>query len=162
MTSSGMLWRVAFVRTDVSEELSTSFIRVTRIGELGTKNFFAACVGCWLLLENFLVHRFLSPWWRRRYVPPKLRLLQRPHSVTSQKTPFFRVALLLISFLSCFLLGLFFRFWRRRQNIPPKHHFTFFWRRDVTCLKDASPQMLKISVVFGIFSAEDVSRKGVS
>jgi hypothetical protein len=27
---------VALVRTDVSEELSTSFIRVTRIGELGT------------------------------------------------------------------------------------------------------------------------------
>jgi hypothetical protein len=36
MPSSGMLPRVALVRTDVSEELSTSFIRVTRIGELGT------------------------------------------------------------------------------------------------------------------------------
>jgi hypothetical protein len=31
-----MLCRVALVRTDVSEELSVSFIRVTRIGELGT------------------------------------------------------------------------------------------------------------------------------
>jgi hypothetical protein len=31
-----MLRRVALVRTDVSEELSTFFIRVTRIGELGT------------------------------------------------------------------------------------------------------------------------------
>jgi hypothetical protein len=31
-----MLLRVALVRTDVSEELSASFIRVTRIGELGT------------------------------------------------------------------------------------------------------------------------------
>jgi predicted hotdog family 3-hydroxylacyl-ACP dehydratase len=31
-----MLCRVALVRTDVSEELSASFIRVTRIGELGT------------------------------------------------------------------------------------------------------------------------------
>jgi hypothetical protein len=55
-----MLRRVALVRTDVSEELSASFIRVTRIGELGTlavtrnrrtkrRNtwyFFAACVGC--------------------------------------------------------------------------------------------------------------------
>jgi hypothetical protein len=31
-----MLRRVALVRTDLSEELSTSFIRVTRIDELGT------------------------------------------------------------------------------------------------------------------------------
>jgi hypothetical protein len=31
-----MLHRVDLVRTDVSEELSASFIRVTRIGELGT------------------------------------------------------------------------------------------------------------------------------
>jgi hypothetical protein len=36
MASSGMLRRVALVRTDVSEELSAYFISVTRIGELGT------------------------------------------------------------------------------------------------------------------------------
>jgi hypothetical protein len=36
MVSSWMLRRVALVRTDVSKELSSSFIRVTRIGELGT------------------------------------------------------------------------------------------------------------------------------
>jgi hypothetical protein len=36
MASSGMLRRVALVRTNVSEELRASFIRVTRIGELGT------------------------------------------------------------------------------------------------------------------------------
>jgi hypothetical protein len=62
MTSSGMLHRVALVRTDVSAELSASFIRVTIIGELGTTlavtsnthaaeeiltlYFFAACVTC--------------------------------------------------------------------------------------------------------------------
>jgi hypothetical protein len=63
MMSSGMLRRLALVRTDVSEELSASFIRVTRIGELGTTlavttnrrtlrritktwYFFAAFVGC--------------------------------------------------------------------------------------------------------------------
>jgi hypothetical protein len=34
--SSGMLRHMALIRTDVSEELSASFIRVTRIGELGT------------------------------------------------------------------------------------------------------------------------------
>jgi hypothetical protein len=36
MAYSGKLRRVALVRTDVSEELSASIIRVTRIGELGT------------------------------------------------------------------------------------------------------------------------------
>jgi hypothetical protein len=36
MVSSEMLRRVALVRTDVSEKPSASFIRVTRIGELGT------------------------------------------------------------------------------------------------------------------------------
>jgi hypothetical protein len=36
MPSSEMLRRVALVRTDVSEELSVSIIRKTRIGKLGT------------------------------------------------------------------------------------------------------------------------------
>jgi hypothetical protein len=36
MASSGMLHRVALLRTDVSEELTASIIRVTRIGELET------------------------------------------------------------------------------------------------------------------------------
>jgi hypothetical protein len=33
---NGVFWDVALVRTDVSEELNASIIRVTRIGELGT------------------------------------------------------------------------------------------------------------------------------
>jgi hypothetical protein len=59
MLSSGLLRRVALVRTDVLEEPGASFIRVTKIGELGTTqaatsnrrtlrrngNFFAAYVG---------------------------------------------------------------------------------------------------------------------
>jgi hypothetical protein len=36
MVSSGSLRGVAIVRTDVSQELNASFIRVTRIGEPGT------------------------------------------------------------------------------------------------------------------------------
>jgi hypothetical protein len=36
MVSSGLLRRVALVRTDVSEEPGASFIRVIKIGELGT------------------------------------------------------------------------------------------------------------------------------
>jgi hypothetical protein len=36
MVSSGMLRRVALVSTDVSDELSASFVRVTRICELRT------------------------------------------------------------------------------------------------------------------------------
>jgi hypothetical protein len=67
MVSSGMLRRVALARTDISEESSASFIRVTKIGELGTTQA-AACV-----------------------VPPKRRFLQEPHGVTTQKTPFFIV-----------------------------------------------------------------------
>jgi hypothetical protein len=57
MVSSGLLRRVALVRTDVSEGPGASFIRVAKIGELGTtlavttnrsklRYFFAACVGC--------------------------------------------------------------------------------------------------------------------
>jgi hypothetical protein len=59
--SSGMLRRVALVRTDVSEEPGASFIRVTRIGELGT-------------IQAATNNR---------------RMLQR--NATSQKTPFFIV-----------------------------------------------------------------------
>jgi hypothetical protein len=35
-TSSGMLRLVALMTIDISEELSVSFIMVTRLGELGT------------------------------------------------------------------------------------------------------------------------------
>jgi hypothetical protein len=70
MVYSGRLRHVAIVRTDVSKELSASFIRVTRIGVLGTTLAVTgnrrtlrgkACVGCYLQLALFLVRRFLSP-----------------------------------------------------------------------------------------------------
>jgi hypothetical protein len=37
MVSSGMLRRAALVRTDVSEQPGASFMRVTRINQLGTR-----------------------------------------------------------------------------------------------------------------------------
>jgi hypothetical protein len=50
MVSSGLLRRVALVRTDVSEKPGASFIRVTRIGELGTTIAVTSnrsmCFGC--------------------------------------------------------------------------------------------------------------------
>jgi hypothetical protein len=46
MVSSGLLRRVALVRTDVTEESGASFIRVTKIGELGTRQAATAYVGC--------------------------------------------------------------------------------------------------------------------
>jgi hypothetical protein len=68
-----MLRRVTLVRTDVSEETGASFIRVTRIGELGTTQ---------TATRN---RRKLR---RRRQVPSKRRFLQEPHGVTTQKTHF--------------------------------------------------------------------------
>jgi hypothetical protein len=63
MASSGVLRCVALVRTDVSEDVSASIIKVIRIGEVAT-----------LAVTN-----------NRR------TLLQEPQGVTSQKTQFFIV-----------------------------------------------------------------------
>jgi hypothetical protein len=49
MASSGILRRVVPVRTDVSKELSTSIIRVTKIGELGTALAVTSNRRTWLL-----------------------------------------------------------------------------------------------------------------
>jgi hypothetical protein len=60
MAYSGMLCRVVLVRTDVSEELGASIIRVTGIGELGTPLVVSSNRRT-LRLTLFLIHRFLSP-----------------------------------------------------------------------------------------------------
>jgi hypothetical protein len=53
-----MLRRMARVRTDISEELSASFIRVTRIGELGT-TLAVTSNRCTLRRNTSSVHRLL-------------------------------------------------------------------------------------------------------
>jgi hypothetical protein len=53
--SSGMLRRVALVRTEVSEEHSASFIRVTRIDELGTTQALTRATRC-NIPEDFILH----------------------------------------------------------------------------------------------------------
>jgi hypothetical protein len=50
-----MLRRVALVRTDISEELSAFFIKVTRIGELGTTLALTSSVRR-LLVTTSVVH----------------------------------------------------------------------------------------------------------
>jgi hypothetical protein len=58
-----MLRRVALVRTDVSEELSASIIRVTRIGELGTLAVIATdarCEDIILLVFNLSLRKRMS------------------------------------------------------------------------------------------------------
>jgi hypothetical protein len=67
MVSSGLLRRVALLRTDVSEEPGASFIRVTKIGVLGPTQ--AATSNRRTLRRN----------------------TKEPHGVTTQKTPFFIV-----------------------------------------------------------------------
>jgi hypothetical protein len=92
MVSSGMLRHVALVRTNVSEELSAYFIKVTRIGALGTS---LAVTSNRRSVRRLLVTANVVPsspilvnLKKRRYVPPKRRLLEEPHGVTSQKALF--------------------------------------------------------------------------
>jgi hypothetical protein len=96
-----MVCRVALVKTDVSEELSSSIIRVTRIGELGTTP--AVTRNRLTLRRNTNILRFLvtvnvvpsSPilvtLMMEAIVLPKCRFLQETHGVTSLKAAFFVV-----------------------------------------------------------------------
>jgi hypothetical protein len=77
-----MLRRVALVRTDVSEEHRASFIKVTRIGELGTMLVGASVVPSSPILVNLTKEALSSS---------ETSVLTRAIRVTSQKTTFFIV-----------------------------------------------------------------------
>jgi hypothetical protein len=102
-----MLCRVALVRTDVSNEFSASFIQVTSIGELETtlavtsnrRTLRRNTKWCLVFLRS--VRRLLitasvvpsSPILitliKEALSSSETSVLQEPHGVTSQKTPFF-------------------------------------------------------------------------
>jgi hypothetical protein len=89
-----MLRRVALVRTDVSEELSASIIRVTRIGELGTTlaEVFLRSVDRLLVTAIFVPSSLiLVTLTMEELSSSETSVLTRAHGVTSQKTPFFSV-----------------------------------------------------------------------
>jgi hypothetical protein len=101
MASSGMLRRVALVITDVSGELSASFIRVTRIGELGTT--LAVTSDRRTLRRNTNTDCCHPDEGGTKFLR-KSRILQEPQGVTSQKTQFF----IGLQYLHC-ATGFFFR-----------------------------------------------------
>jgi hypothetical protein len=93
MPSSGMLRRVALVRTGVSEEHIASVIRSTRIGveialavtsnRMTLASVASYCKRCSQLCDPCHHHDGSDTFLKRR------RFLQEPHGVTSQKTAFF-------------------------------------------------------------------------
>jgi hypothetical protein len=80
MMSFGMLRRVALVRTDVSEEPGASFIRVTKISELGRTQ---AATSNRRTTSPILVTLMMEV-----QIPPKPLFLLEPHGITCRKTAF--------------------------------------------------------------------------
>jgi hypothetical protein len=89
MSSSWILRGVALLRTDVSEERIAYIIRGTRLGKLGkmlavTSNRITLRRNTLLVTANVIPSSpsLVTPiMWR--YVPPKRRILEEPHCVTS-------------------------------------------------------------------------------
>jgi hypothetical protein len=83
-----MLRRVALVRTDVSESLSASIIRVTRISELGSLDFvFLRSVRRLLVTANVHSSPILATLMNEALSSSEMSV----HTRATQKTPFFIV-----------------------------------------------------------------------
>jgi hypothetical protein len=115
-----MLDRVALVRNDVSEELSASFFRVTRIGELGT------------MLAVTSNRRMLR------------RNTTQPRGVTSQKTPLFIVTTVKITNLTYVNFSFLWWIWSLHSNTYGEHDLSdyskvYYCRHLMTFWKNISP-----------------------
>jgi hypothetical protein len=90
-----MLRRVALDRINVSEELSPSFIRATSIGELGITIAVISnrrSVRRLLLTANVVPSSpILVTLMKEALSSSETSVIQEPHGLTSQKTPFFIV-----------------------------------------------------------------------
>jgi hypothetical protein len=93
MPSPGILRLVALVRTDVSEVLSASFIRVTRIGKLGTtlavtrKRLLRSVLRLTITVSVVSSSPILVTL-MEELGSSETSVLTEAHGVTSQKTPF--------------------------------------------------------------------------
>jgi hypothetical protein len=90
MASSGLLRRVVLARTDIKKELSASIIRVTRIGELGKTLAVTSSRRQLLVTANVVPSSpILVTLMVEALISFEMSFLREPHSVTSQKAPFF-------------------------------------------------------------------------
>jgi hypothetical protein len=83
-----------------------------------------------MLKALFLVRRFLSLWWWRRYDPTKDQFFQQPHGATSQKTAFFIVTAVITSNLLCPKVC--------HQASPPLRHMPYYffeWQRKLRSIQ---------------------------
>jgi hypothetical protein len=127
MVSSEMSRRVALVRTDVSEEPSASFIRATRIGELGTTLavtsnrprceeipstntlvFLRSVRQLLVTASDVPSSPILVTLMKEALGSSETRFLQEPQGVTSQKTPFFIITVAKTSNVTTFFRIIFF------------------------------------------------------
>jgi hypothetical protein len=85
--SSGMLRRVVLIRTDVSEELSASFIRATRIQVVFLRSVRRSLVTAYVVPSSLILVTLMKEALRSS----ETSVVTRSHGVTSQKTPFYIV-----------------------------------------------------------------------